>query len=323
MPVLLAGAIEFGGAALEGLGLWGAAEGGAAALGAEAGAGLFGAAETGAGALGIGEAAGAGLGAAEAGSTALGLGEAAGLFGGGAEAATEGASLASLAGGGGIDAAGSTAATSFDVAGATSGASTGLDALSKSASGVAPAAGGDASTFGKLISGISNNPLQAAGVGIAGAGLGYNMLQGSKDSAERKALGTNAKMLGTQGKELMSYLQSGTLPPGLQMLMDKETAASRARVIQNAAQNGMPTDPSQNSALAQELNNIDQQAMIKTAQLGQQLLTQGITEVGMADDLYAKLIGIDKAQAQSTGLAISNFAAALGGRPQMQQQRAA
>lgn len=303
-----AGAAEAGGAALLG---------GEAALGAGE-AGLFGA--------GLGEVAGAGLGGAEAGL--FGAEAGADLFGFGGSlggAAEGGGDLAALASGGGGGGASSGAATSFELGGAASEASTGLGELSKTAAGeVGQVAGGSTSVFDKLMSGISNNPLQAAGVGIAGAGLGYNMLQGSKDSAERKALGGNAQALGAQGQQLMSYLQEGKLPPGLQAQVEKDSAAARARIIQNHAQNGMPTDPSQNSALAQELNNVDQQAMIKTAQIGERLLASGITEIGMSNDLYAKLIGLDRQQSQSTGLAISNFAAALGGRPpQGQQQRQA
>lgn len=318
------GSLFGGGAAAEtGAALGAGALESTAALGSEAALGAgFGGAEA-LGGLGIADAALGGLGAAEGGTAAtIGAGSSVADLAGVTGAGTGG--LAPIAGGAAPTAAGG----AFDVAGLSGAGATpataGGSSLAQLTGTAAPAAGGSESTFGSLLgkagSAITANPLQSAGIGIAGAGLGMNILNGSKDSAERKALGTSAAGLNAQGQTLMQYLQSGTLPPGLQMQVQKASDAAKARIVQNHAQNGMPTDPSQNSALAQELNNVEQQAMIETAKIGQQLLTTGINETGLADDLFAKLIGIDKAQAQSTGLAISNFAAALGGRPATQQQ---
>lgn len=313
------GSLFGGGAAAEtGAALGAGALESTAALGGEAALGT-GLGEAALGGLGVGEAALSGLGAAEAGGSAatIGAGSSVADLAGVTGAGTGG--LAPIAGGASPAAGGG----AFEVAGLSGAgspaASAGGSSLAQLTGTAAPAAGGSESTFGGLLgkagSAITANPLQSAGIGLAGAGLGFNILNGSKDSAERKALGTSAAGLNAQGQTLMQFLQSGNLPPGLQMQVQKASDAAKARIVQNHAQNGMPTDPSQNSALAQELNNVDQQAMIETAKIGQQLLTTGINETGLADDLFAKLIGIDKAQAQSTGLAISNFAAALGGRP--------
>jgi hypothetical protein len=56
----------------------------------------------------------------------------------------------------------------------------------------------------------------------------------------------------------------------------------------------------------------------------QKLLTTGISETGLADQLYESLVKIDQTQTANTGKAIANFAAALGGQPgQVQRQAAA
>lgn len=170
------------------------------------------------------------------------------------------------------------------------------------------------SFFDKLVSGatssITKNPI---GTAVAGGGLLYNMLTGSKTSAEMKALGGQAGQLGAQGQQLMSYLQSGTLPPGLQQGITNATNAMRARIIANHAKNGMSTDPSQNSALAQELNNVDLQAQALIAQQGEQLMQLGLNETQLSTQLYTTLEKLNRDQSASMGRAIATFASALGG----------
>lgn len=167
-----------------------------------------------------------------------------------------------------------------------------------------------------LVTGATNsltkNPL---GIGLAGLGLGYNILQGQQTSPEMKALGANAAALNAQGQQLMSYLQNGTLPPGLQTAVDNATHAMKARIIANHAKNGQSTNPAQNSALAQELNQVDLNAVALIAQQGQQLLTTGMNATNMSTQLYGMLENLNRQSSQRTGQAIANFAAALSGGP--------
>ena len=158
------------------------------------------------------------------------------------------------------------------------------------------------------INSITKNPL---GVGAGVAGLGYSMMQGQKQSDAVKALTAQAGDLSGQGAQLRSYLSSGTLPPGLQASVDKAIADAKSHAISNAAAQGLPTDPTQNTALAQSLAAIDQQVPILTAQLGQQLMTTGVQESGLSSQLYTSLAGIDQAQTTAMGRAIANFAAAM------------
>lgn len=159
---------------------------------------------------------------------------------------------------------------------------------------------------------VMKNPI---GVGLAGAGLGYNLLQGQKVSPEMQAMQGNAAALNAQGQQLMSYLQNGTLPPGLQTAVDNATHAMKARIIANHAKNGLSTNPAQNSALAQELNQVDLNAVALIAQQGQQLLTTGMNATNISSQLYGMLENLNRQQSQRTGQAIANFAAALSGGP--------
>lgn len=151
------------------------------------------------------------------------------------------------------------------------------------------------------------------GSAVSAAALGYNMVAGQGMRPAQEQLVAQAAMLNDQGKQLMSYLQSGDLPDGLKMQLNQATAAAKAKVIQNFANQGLSTDPTKNSVLAQQLKSIDDQALISTALLGQQLMDAGIKEADMASNLYKTLAQIDQTQTARIGQSIANFASALGG----------
>lgn len=164
----------------------------------------------------------------------------------------------------------------------------------------------------KLVSGaessVMKNPL---GIGLGAAGLGYAIMSGQQMSAAQRQMQTQASNLNAQGQQLMSYLTSGTLPPGLKASLDQATKASKARVVSNYAAQGMNADPTKNSALAQQLSIIDQAALISTAQIGQQLATTGVAESGLASNLYTSLANLDATQTANVGKAIASMAAAF------------
>ena len=282
---------------------------------------------------------GAGFGAGGLFGGAGGLG---GLFGGGAAAADAGAGLAGAAGdvAGGATAAdtaigggalGLTGADSFasapgiqaiDASMVTPGAPAGNvgAGLTGDASGIVGGAGGTSPGAGgggfldKLISGatssLTKNPL---GIAAAGAGLGLSALRGSQDSANMNALKEQASQLGAQGQQLMSYLSGGTLPPALQAQLNQATQAAKARIISNHAANGMSTDPSQNSALAQELNAVDTNAVAAMATTQIQMMQTGLSETGLSTQLYSLLTQMDRADNTALMNSIASFAGALGG----------
>jgi hypothetical protein len=183
------------------------------------------------------------------------------------------------------------------------------------------ATGGGDSFISKLIGGVEGipgaignqilkNPL---GVAAGTGGLIYNMMQGQKKLPEQNQLQGQANQLSAQGQQFMSYLQTGTLPAGLQAAVDRATQAAKAQIIANAARNGLSTDPTQNSALAQDLASADRNALIAVAQEGEQLFQAGANEVQLSSQILDKLMQIDQQQTANMGKAIANFAGALSG----------
>lgn len=166
---------------------------------------------------------------------------------------------------------------------------------------------------------ISSNPLGTAlGVG----GLGYAIAQGQHQPEGTQQLRDIAARLGPAGQQLMQYLQSGTLPPGLAQSVGQANQAARARIISNYGQQGMSTDPSRNSALAQELASVDRATSASIAQIGERLMNEGVQASGLASNIYGQLAAIDQTQTQNVGRAIANFASALSpNRPLVQVQR--
>lgn len=183
------------------------------------------------------------------------------------------------------------------------------------AAGAAPA--GTSGTFldnllGGATNAITKNPL---GIGLAAGGLGYNILEGRKLSTNEQALQAAAGTQAGAGQQLQNYINTGQLPPGMAAQVANAKAAAKASIISGYAARGQNADPSQNSALAQELSQVDMNSLALEGQLATELLNSGITETGMSNNLYAQLIQMDQGQAKLTGQAIANFAAALAGGP--------
>jgi hypothetical protein len=172
-------------------------------------------------------------------------------------------------------------------------------------------AGKSGSFIDSLTGAVQKNPV---GTAIAAGGLGYNILR-SQTTPNQAALSAEAAALGKQGSILSSYLQKGTLPPGLQASVDQAVASAKARAISNAAAQGLPTDPARNTALAATLAGIEQNAVISAAQIGQQLLQSGIQESGLSAQIYQQLANLDMTQTQNIGKAIASMAAALSSKP--------
>lgn len=188
-------------------------------------------------------------------------------------------------------------------------APTSLQPPGATAPGGAPAApSGGGGFLDKVGDSVMKNPV---GLGLGAAGLGYSVLAGQKQSAATKALADQAAKQSATGDQLSSYLTSGTLPPGLQASVDQATQSAKATAISNAASQGLPTDPAQNTALAQRLAQIDAQGPIVAAQIAQQLLSSGATYAGLSDQLYTQLAQIDQTQTTNIGKAIANMASAL------------
>jgi hypothetical protein len=170
------------------------------------------------------------------------------------------------------------------------------------------------SLFSNISKSVTSNPMSFLG----GAGMLYNAYQSNQALKGLPPLGQStgalqeqAAQLNAQGQQLAQYLTSGTLPPGLKASLDQATSAAKSHIISNYAARGMSTDPNHNTSLAQELAAVDAQAVISTAQMGQQLMQTGIQETGLSSSLYTTLANIDQAATQRLSQSIANFAAAM------------
>jgi hypothetical protein len=219
---------------------------------------------------------------------------------------------------------------------------------------LSPAAGAQP---GSLATSVSNalggaiSPQTASTIGQIGGpaiglgGLGYNLYSGYQQKQQLQQLTQQeqqqaqqaqqvsqaeqaaAQPLLSQGNTLISYLTTNTLPPQFQAQIQQTVAAQKAQIIQGYATRGMSTNPQQNSALAQDLANVDTQTQSLQANLESTLATAGtqltqqanaLLQSGMnATELSARIpIMVQELNAQlgqQTSQAISSFASAFGG----------
>jgi hypothetical protein len=233
------------------------------------------------------------------------------------------------------DAASAAANGGFDLStiGAGTDAGAPLNILPGTATPATGGASGSGGFLNSLISGASNsitkNPL---GIAVAGGALGYDILKGNPNTAAENQLNADAQNLQGQGaqltgvgQQLTSYLQNGTLPPGQQAAVTQAVQAQKARIIANAAANGQNTNPTQNSALAQDLAAADMQGLATAGQLetqlaqtGTQLISTGLNATGLSSQIYEALVKIDQTNNNQLMTAIASMAAALGGGTKIQ-----
>jgi hypothetical protein len=195
---------------------------------------------------------------------------------------------------------------------------------------------GSGGTSSGISSLLGNSPLTS----IASiAGLGYNIYQGQKQTANQNALtaaaqqqaatgqqafnagapiatanASTGQQITAQGQALQQYLTTGQLPPNYQAQVDQAINSYKQQAISAAVAKGQPGDPNMNSSLAQTLAGIDQQRATLTANLAQSLLGAGQNASGLSAQLYQTLVQNDTTQAANTGKAIASLAAALNSK---------
>lgn len=152
------------------------------------------------------------------------------------------------------------------------------------------------------------------GLGLLGAGGGllaalFN--QGGASGYENQ-LDADAKFLGSEGRELMSYMKKGGLPPGMEELFKNRLHGEQAGITQQAAKSGMGGDPMMNSALLQDLSSASSRNTAQQAQEAEKLYSQGVQMMGMSDQLYGMLEKMSRDRSAGLGKAIAAFAGALG-----------
>jgi len=212
---------------------------------------------------------------------------------------------------------------------------------------VSAGAGGNVGIFNSLANAGSSigGGLKTAAPFIGAAGLAANLYSGYEQKQALNSLNAQETAKATQesqtaatenaaaapllnnGQTLMTYLQTNTLPPQFQASVDQQIASAKAKITQGYASRGMPSDPTKNSALAQDLNNVDQQALtlkagletqLQTAgtqmvQTANQLLSSGIAATQLSAELPIQMANLNNALNAQMATAISSFAAALNG----------
>lgn len=246
----------------------------------------------------------------------------------------------------GVNSAGAPAATSAITPPGASAASvaapsgvSGVPDATAAAGGATPAAGAGAapaaqsSSISDLLSkagsgalkSLTSNPL---GVALGAGGLGYSIYEGMQNTANEKALtatantaAANSTALEQQGQGLVNYLTSGTLPPQYQTQITQSINSAITQAKSAAAAQGLSTDPTQNTALAAQIAEIQNQAPILQEQIaaqlagtGTSLINAGASAAGLSGQLYQSLVQNDTTQAANAGKAIATLAAALNGK---------
>lgn len=158
------------------------------------------------------------------------------------------------------------------------------------------------SSFTKM---LTSNP----GAAISGLGLAGDVIKGNKPVSGEGALKTEAAQLGNQGQQLQDYLQSGTLPPGVQQSINQAAEARKAAIRSEYASQG----GSGSSAMQQDLAAVDAWAQGQGASTAISLLNSGISESGLAANLYQDIAANALKKDDELGSAFGAFASSLGG----------
>ena len=180
------------------------------------------------------------------------------------------------------------------------------------------AGGGDYGGGGDVKGGFLSNIFCGGSGGISpglllgAGGLGLEALMQPSTPSVASSVGpisSTASALGTQGTQLASYLQTGTLPPGVQQGITQAADAAKAQIRSRYAAMGGGAETS--SAAVQDMANVDTVAATQGAQIAEQLLSQGVNESQISAQLYSELLNLTLQQDAQLGNAIGSFASAM------------
>lgn len=171
---------------------------------------------------------------------------------------------------------------------------------------------------GGLSSATPAIPAGATGGGVGGwikenpwavpaAAIGFEAMKGTQPLPGQKQLETSAGQLRQQGATLQNYFQSGTLPPGIQSGISTAAESAKASIRSMYASRGM----SGSSAEQQDIAAVGERAVTQGSQIALGLLQQGVSETGMANQLYLELMQSALQQDQQLGQALASFSSAM------------
>lgn len=160
------------------------------------------------------------------------------------------------------------------------------------------------------VGGAFNSFLGAnANLAVPAGILGYEALSSGKEPKGTNELRSEAGQIMTQGSQLQSYIQNGTLPPGFQGAIQQNLSAQQAAIKSRYAAQGM----SGSSAEQQDLQNAAVQSQAQSAELAMGLLSQGINETGQSAGIYQNLLKDVGASDAGLTSALAAFASAAAG----------
>jgi len=142
---------------------------------------------------------------------------------------------------------------------------------------------------------------------LPAAGLAYEATAGQAPLPGESNLQASATNLSAQANQLQNYFTSGTLPPGIQSGITQASDAAKAAIRSQYASMGNTGS----SAEAQDLAAVDSRAVSQGSQIALSLLQQGVSEQGMANQLYMELMNTSLNQDQQLGSSIAAFSSAL------------
>ena len=139
--------------------------------------------------------------------------------------------------------------------------------------------------------------------------LGASALLGTQPVKGTNALNQQAQQLSAQAAAMQSYLQTGQLPPGVQGTIDQAAQAAKTSIKSQYAASGQTGS----SAESQALSQVDANAVSQAGTLAMEMFNSGLTEAGMANQLYTTLLQQATGQDTAFSNALSKFATAAAG----------
>ncbi len=150
---------------------------------------------------------------------------------------------------------------------------------------------------------FGENPI---GLGLAGLGLGYNLIKAGQETPEAALLRKRAEEQSESGRIMQQYIQTGQLPPGMHASIDQAKNAAKARIRSQYASNNLSGSSMERDAL----NNVDAQFAAQAGTAAIALLNSGVQQSGMSDSLYRYLAQSQDRKDEAIGQALANFAGA-------------
>ena len=190
----------------------------------------------------------------------------------------------------------------------------GIAGVGQGAAGAATGAAADAAAGagggGGFMNFLKSNPaLLATGAGLVGQ-LASPALAGSTTpnypgEHQLKSIANNAEQ---QGKLLTSYAATGKLPPGAQAAVDIASRDAEAAIKAFYANQGL----SGSTMEAQDLAAARERASALGYQLGMQAVQQGMSQLGLAQQIYAGIMDANMKSDSDLSQSIIKLAGATG-----------